>query len=91
MKYVLAMLVVGAMGSISYADHHKDGHKGPKMNDEQRACVEAKLGPKEEGQRPSWEEKKAAFSECGVDTSEWKKHKKHKKFKKETEEPSGAQ
>lgn len=42
------------------------GHR-PQLTDEQRTCLEAKLGARDGGNRPTKEAMDAAFSSCGIE------------------------
>lgn len=44
---------------------HGPGH-GPQLTDEQRTCLEGKIGKPAQGQPPSPEQMQAAFNACGV-------------------------
>lgn len=41
-------------------------HRGPRLTDEQRACLENTIGKPGEGERPSREKMHAAMKSCGV-------------------------
>lgn len=41
-------------------------HRGPKLTDEQKSCLEKILGKRGEGARPSHEKMHAAMQSCGV-------------------------
>lgn len=47
--------------------HPPPPHHGPKLTDEQRACLEKILGKPQEGKRPEREKVEAAFKSCGID------------------------
>lgn len=70
MKYIFIILTVSSLCAVSFANGEGRERRGPpRMNltDEQRTCLESKIGKPGEGERPSREVMESAFEACGVE------------------------
>ena len=76
--FLTTMFAMTAVASATMAAENRQGpppphgrdHRGPQLTDEQRACLEGKLGKPGEGERPSHEEMESAFSTCNIQKPE---------------------
>ncbi len=58
--FFATLLGLQFVGASSYAQ------RGPQLTDQQRTCIEGKIGKSESGSRPSPDKMKAAFESCGI-------------------------
>ncbi len=51
---------------IIFVSGYGHAQRGPRLTDEQRGCLEGKIGSPEAGVRPNPEQMKSAFEACGI-------------------------
>lgn len=95
MKQLAMVLVMSVVCSLASAEEQQEGRRPrpPHLNltEEQRTCLEGKLGKPGDGERPSREAMEAAFSACGVEKPERMPGKGHRRHQSEDEGTSTEQ
>lgn len=62
-KFLVGLTLSFSFGQLIYAQSF-----GPKLSEDQRACLENEIGRPGEGSRPSPEAMEAAFEKCAIDS-----------------------
>ena len=65
MKSIMTLAISMLIGFAYSSNAQQRGH-GPQLTQEQKNCLESKIGKPGEGNRPSREQMDIAFSECGI-------------------------
>lgn len=64
---MLFLLSLSISVAIAADQQRGPGSRGPQLTDEQKTCLEGKLGARDSGNRPTHEAMVAAMSACGVE------------------------
>jgi hypothetical protein len=83
-RYTIMLLAISAFCGLANAqdkgDRRGPPRGGPPISEEQKACLDGKLGVLNEGERPDRETMKAAFRDCKIKMPQrppWAQHRKH--------------
>lgn len=68
-QLTILFLISLSISAVIAGEHGRGPGKGrgPNLTDEQKTCLEGKIGPRDSGTRPSREAMEAAFAACGIE------------------------